>query len=114
MLPQLFRPARGPGPQDPVVDDLDGRCGHRGEAIGVERPPDRRDRARRRRRAGARGTVGEELGVALVQADDGVAQAIGREQLGPPATSARVDFVQGELLSLVGADIERPADEPAR
>ena len=55
-----------------------------------------------------------ELGVALVQADDGVAQAIGGEQLGPAATSARVDFGQGELLSLVGPDIERPADEPAR
>ncbi len=69
-------------------------------------PSMRRDRARRRRGAGARGAVGEELGVALVQPRDGVAQLVGGEDLGPPASPLRVDLDQDDLLALVGADIE--------
>ena len=61
-------PRADPIPEGPVVDELDGGRERRGVAIGVERSHDRRDRARRRRGAGARGAVGEELGVALVQA----------------------------------------------
>ena len=114
VLQQRFRPARGPGPQDPVVDDLDGGCERGGEAIEVDRSQHRRDRARRRRGAGARGAVGEEVGVALVQPDDGVAQPVGGEALDPPASSLRVDLDQSDSLSLVGADIELPAGEPAR
>ena len=63
-------------------------------AIEVERRTHRRDRARRRRGAGARRALGEELGVALVQAGDGVAQPVGGEDLGPPAPSLRVDLDQ--------------------
>ena len=97
---QRFRPARGPGPQGPVVDDLDGGRERRGAAIEVERSQQRRDRARRRRGAGARGAVGEELGVALVQARDGVAEAVGGEDLGAPAPALRVDLEQTMISRL--------------
>ncbi len=107
-----FPPTRGPGSQGPVVDDLDVGCDRGGIAIEVERrhPP---DRARRRRRAGARGAVGEELGVALVQAGDGVAQPVGGEALPPSDSSLRVGLGDNDLHHLVGADIELAAGEPA-
>ena len=82
-----FGSAHGPEPDGPVVDELDVGRERRGVAIEVRRSQQRRDRARRRRGAGALGAVGEELGVALVQPGDGVAQAVGGEDLGPPASS---------------------------
>src|SRR5439155_13797519 len=60
-----------------------------------------------------RWAVGKKVGVALVQADDGVAQAVGGEDLVTVVLPARIDLDQEEILDLVRADIERPADEPA-
>ena len=98
----------------PVIGEFDGRPDRPGVASKVVRAHVRRDRARRRRGAGAFGSVGEELGVALVESGDGVAQLVGGEVLGPPASPLRVDLDQMDLLSLVCADIKRPADKPAR
>src|SRR5439155_23361696 len=81
--------------------------------IGVERSQYRCDRARRRRGAGACGAVGEEMGVAYVQAGERAAQAVRGEGLGPPASPPRVALDQNELLSLVGTDIEVPTGVPA-
>src|SRR5262249_26974293 len=107
--------ARGRQADGPVVvDELDGWVERRGEAIEADRPDQRRDRPRRCCGAGARGAVGEQLGVALVEPDDGVAQVIWAEDLAPPVSPLRVDVAQYELLPLVGTDIERPAREPAR
>ena len=64
--------------------------------VGQRSSGHRRDRARRRRGARALGAVGEELGVALVQAGDGVAQPVGGEDLGPPASPLRVDLDQDD------------------
>ena len=72
--------AQDPEPDGAVIDELDGGRERRGAAIEVERSQHRRDRARRRRGAGALGAVGEQLGVALVQPDDGVAEAVGRRR----------------------------------
>ncbi len=80
--------ARTGEPDGAVVDELDVGRERRAVAIEVERSQQRRDRARRRRGAVALGAVGEELGVALVQPGDGVAQPVGGEDLGPPASSA--------------------------
>ena len=114
VLQQRLPPVRGPGPQDPVVDDLDAGCERRCVAIDIERAQIGRDRARCRRRVGALGAVEEKLGVALVQAGDGVAQPVGGEDLGPPASPVRVDLDQKDVLGLVGADIELLAGQPAR
>ena len=73
-----------------------------------------RHRSRRRRRARALGPVGQQLGVALVQADDGVAQMLGGEALVPPPLPLGVDLEQSDYLSLVGANIERPTGVGAR
>ena len=95
VLQHRFRPARGPGPQDPVVNGLDGGSKRHGDVIKAERSPDSAaDRTRRHRARRARGAVRKELGVALVQARDGVAQSVGGEHLGPPLSSARVDLDQ--------------------
>ena len=66
------------------------RSRRRGMRRGVRsgrRSQQRRDRARRRRGTIALGAVGEELGIALVQPDDGVAESVGGEVLAPPASS---------------------------
>src|SRR5262249_58419471 len=68
---ELLRPTCRPGPQYPVVDLLDPGCERLGIVI-VERPQRQCSRACDRRGPGARGSVGEELGVALVEPDDGV------------------------------------------
>ena len=114
VLQQRFRPPGGPGSERPVVDGLDGRCVRGRVAIGVERSQHCRDRARRRRGAGARGAVGEKVGVALIQAGDAVAQPVAGEELGPLHVSLRVDLGQDDFLFLVGADIDRRAGYPAR
>ena len=86
----------------------------RGDGIRRERPAvgrsqQRHDRACRRRGADARGAVGEELGVQLVQAGDGGAQLVDGEKLASP-----VDLAQNDDLPLVGADVELPAGYTAR
>ena len=93
--------AHRPEPEGPAVDELDVRREPLRRAIGVERSAACvRDRARRRRGAGALGAFGEQLGVALVEAGDGVAEAVGGEDLGPPASSLGVDLDQDDLLSI--------------
>ncbi len=85
VLQQRFRPARGPGPQRSGGRRPRWRARARWRSDRGRAVPHGRDRARRRRGAGALGAVGEELGVALVQAGDGVAEPVGGEDLGPPA-----------------------------
>ena len=114
VLKVRFRPTREPGPQGPVVNDLDGGCDQRGDAIEVERSLHSHDRLRRCRGAGTRGAVGEEIGVPFVQPRDGVAQPVDGEDLGPRPSSLGVDLDQSDPLALVGADIERRAGKPAR
>src|SRR5262249_28625957 len=115
LLPECFGPTREPGSEDPVIDDLHvGRPRCR-VAIGMEWAVDgRRDRTCRRRGAVARGPGGEQLGVALVQPHDRVAQPVGGEPLHPPASSVRIHLDHDEYVRLVGADIELPTREPAR
>src|SRR5262249_28990019 len=92
VLHRRFCSARGPGPQDAMVEDLHGRWEGAGPAIELDREAhDRRDQPRGRRGAGAGGAVGEQLDVALVQPRDGVAQAVGGEGLDPPESSVPVD-----------------------
>ena len=55
-----------------MVDGFDGRCERPGEAIELDRARHRRDRTCRRRSTVARGTLGQQLGVAFVQPDEGV------------------------------------------
>src|SRR5262249_17944972 len=74
----------------------------------------RRDRSRHRGGAGTRGAVWQEVGIAVVEPDDGIAHAVGGERLPPSPSPVRIDLDQVQLLSLVGADVERPAGEPAR
>src|SRR5262249_11443676 len=78
---ELLRSPRGPGAQSPVVDDLDGGFERLGIAIEVERPQRQRHRARDPRDADARGPVGQQLGVTLVEPDDGVTQVVRGEGL---------------------------------
>src|SRR5262249_23650256 len=66
-----------------------------------------RDRPRRPRGALALGPRGEQLGVALVQADDSFSEPVGSEDLGPSALALRIDLVEMDPLYLVGAAIER-------
>src|SRR5207249_9390443 len=59
--------AEGREAERPVVDVIAVRGDDRVEGVGIQSPEGhRRDRARRRRSAGARRTVGEDLSVALV------------------------------------------------
>src|SRR5262249_30887244 len=97
-----------------VVDELDVGPNGRGPAIEVGLPEEGRDRARRCRGAVARGALGEQLGVALVEADDGVAKAVGGEDLAPRAASLSVDLDQLDGLALKGADVPRSAAGFAR
>ena len=92
-----------------MVDDLDVGGEGRGKALEVERRHVGGDRARRRRGARACRAVGEQLGVALVQARDGVAQVIVRELLGAPASPVRVDLDQYEVLVRHGPTSKRRA-----
>ena len=67
-----------------------------------------------RRGAGALGAVGEQLGIALVQPGDGVAQVVVGEDLEPLASPLRIDLDQHHVIELVRAGIERSAGGPAR
>ena len=90
-----------------------GRCRFEGTERG--RPPSRSigpshaaTRARRRRGARARRPFGQQLGVALVEADDRVAEAVGGEDL-DCGRSARARRPRSSVSSstLVRADVER-------
>src|SRR5262250_3532539 len=104
---------RRPQPKTSVIDELDVVCEQRVAVTEVE-AEERRDQTRRRRGALALGAVGEELGVALVQTRDGVAQAVGSEVFAAPPPSLLVDLEKREDLDLVGADVELLAGCPAR
>src|SRR5262249_26281033 len=84
--------SRGPGSQDPAIDGLYVGSVCRGVAIGIEGPGIGWDGARGPRGAGARGPGREDLGVALEQAGDGVAQPVAREAFDPPAPSLHIDL----------------------
>src|SRR5262249_59134284 len=58
--------------------------------------------------------VGEQLGEALVEAGEGVAQAVGCEDLAPRAPSLPVDLDRLDGLALEGADVPCSAAGPAR
>jgi len=105
--------ARGPEAEGSVVDAIDIRREYRGHAIDIARPEHRRHRSRRCRRACALGAVGGEVGVALVQSGDGVAQPVLGEDLRPPASPLHVGLDQDDFLVFVGADIELAAGRPA-
>jgi hypothetical protein len=64
--------------------------------------------------ARALGTVGQELGVALVQRDDGVGQPVGGEDLGPPVLPACIHLEHDEFVALEGPDVELAAADSAR
>ncbi|HJQ85103.1 MAG TPA: hypothetical protein VKA21_13550, partial [Candidatus Binatia bacterium] len=99
--------------EPPVVDELDVIAVRRlTMGIRVERD-DRSQRPRGLGGAGASGSRGKELRVALVQPHDGIGQPVRGEGLDPPAPSLRVDLDQGDFLLVVGADVEAAADEPA-
>ncbi|MGH7339952.1 MAG: hypothetical protein ACREKH_05615, partial [Candidatus Rokuibacteriota bacterium] len=84
-----------------MVDGLDVWCERQLHvAHGKHLPREPGDRARRRRAPGARGTFGKQLGKALVQPDQGVAQPIGGEDLEPPAETLRVDLDEKDILPL--------------
>ena len=108
--PHCFGSVHGPQPDGPVVDELD--AGRERPAVGRSRQ--RQDRARRRRGAGALRAAGEDVGVAFVQAGDGVAQPVDGEDLTPPASPLYVDLDQNDLFSLIGADIELRTGKAAR
>src|SRR5262249_30475300 len=91
-LQHRVRSARGPGPQGTVVDGLDGGGGPGGKALDRGRSGEGRGRSRGRDGAGALGAFGKELGVALVQAYDGVAEMVRGEALVPPAPPLCVDL----------------------
>src|SRR5262249_7849214 len=91
-LQHRVRSARGPGPQGTVVDGLDGGSERRGKALDLGRSREGRGRSRRREGAGGLGALGKELGVALVQASDGVAEMVRGEALVPPAPPLCVDL----------------------
>src|SRR5207244_1986759 len=95
--------AEGRKAERPVVDVLTVRRDDRVDGVRVW-APQYRDRARRRRGAGAFRAVGEELGVALVQPGDGVAKPLGREYLDPPATALLVGEQSGERVEVSGDD----------
>ena len=58
-----------------MVDAFEGRGKRSREAIEVGRPVEHRERARARAGAGGRRAVGETFGIALVEPDEGGAQA---------------------------------------
>jgi hypothetical protein len=97
-----------------VVGELDVRRERRGIAIGVRGPEQRRERARRRRGTVARGAVGEELGIPLVQPGERSTQPVGRPLLGPPTSPVRIGFDQNDPFVLVGADVEVSAGDALR
>src|SRR5262249_10514298 len=103
-----------PEPDDPVVvvGDIGGH--RRGLVIEVERSNLRCDRAGGRGDAPPLGAVWEQLGVALVQADDGVAQPVGGEVLGPPAAPGWVDLDESNDLSVIWTHVELHTDRAAR
>src|SRR5205807_1919872 len=84
MAKHHFRSVSGPGSQRPMVEALETGSKRRGPAIKVEWSYHRRDRARRRGGARAFASLGKELGIALVQAHDGVSNAIDSERLTAP------------------------------
>src|SRR5437867_2364979 len=99
---KILGSARGAEPEEPVLCELD--IGGQGGSAGllVERGQHRRNRACRCRDAGALRAVGEEVGVALVQAGDRLAQPLGGEDLGSPASPMWIDLDQNDLVELVG------------
>src|SRR5262249_59912627 len=81
-------------------------------APGIEPPDHPGDRPRDAGAARALGAFGEELRIALVQANDRVAEAVRGEGFDPPAQPLCVEFRELQLLDLVGTDVERVAAEP--
>src|SRR5215813_6816974 len=96
-----------------MVDDLYGRRERPDDPIEVDRAGERCNRACRCRSTVAFWSSGKQLGVALVQTGDGVAQVVGGEDLTPLPSPLSVDLDEVDVDILVGTDIETPAREPA-
>src|SRR5262249_47190032 len=99
LLPVRFGATCEPGPEDPVIDALDVGCPRRRLTIEIEWADGRRDRSRHRGGAGTRGAVWQEVGIAVVEPDDGIAHAVGGERLPPSPSPVRIDLDQVQLLS---------------
>src|SRR5262249_52147611 len=99
--------ARSQADEGSMVNPLDRRRERRRLDSRRDGTQQLRDRPRRPRGALALGPRGEQLGVALVQADDSFSEPVGSEDLGPSALALRIDLVEIDPLYLVGADIER-------
>ena len=105
----------GPGSEPPVIDRLEVGGEHGRPAIEIAlRPHLRSHRACRRRRALTLRALGQQLGVALVEAGNRIAEAVGREHLCVPAETALVDLEELDPLVLVGADVVATAGGPGR
>lgn len=105
----LVCPARAPEVKAPMVDQLD-EPGRRGRhAFHVEWPVPPRDRTRRCPGTLTLRSLGEQRGVALVEAGDGVEGVIGGEHLVPAPAPAVVQLRDRIRLMLILADIEAPA-----
>ena len=70
-------------------------------------------RARRGGRAGSRRPVGQQLRVTLVEADQSIAQMVGREALGPDDEAVPVDLVQEDILPLERRHVDLAVGAPA-
>ena len=93
-----------------MVDGDDARRERGSEALGVGGAVVvRRDRARRAGGARSCGPLGEQLGMTLVQADDGVAEAIRSEHLLAERQSVRIGLQQRDRFTLVRTDVEARA-----
>src|SRR5262249_56766476 len=74
---ELLGTARGLESERSVVEELDRGMERAGDAIDVEGVEQRLDGTRRRRGAGARGTVGEEVGMPSIQPGERITQPLG-------------------------------------
>ena len=93
-----------------MVDQLDGRSHGATQGVQIRRPHERRRHGRRRPHGAlALAAVGEPLGVALVQAGHGVAQAVAGKDLDEHARLG-----DDELLALEGGDVEASTGGAAR
>src|SRR5262249_41907178 len=106
--------ARGLESERSVVEELDFGMERAGDAIDVEGGEQPVDGTRRRRGKGARGTVGEAVGIPRIQKSDRITQAVGMEDLRPTASPGRVGLDHVDPLVLVSADVEASAPDAAR
>src|SRR5262249_30176742 len=111
---ELLRTVRGLESERSVVEELYRGMERAGDAIDVEGVEQRLDGTRRRRGPGARGTVGEEIGMPRIQLGDRITQAVRMEDLGPTASPGRIGLDPADPLVLVSPDVEASVPDTAR